>query len=196
VVPKRKALVHVNHIQTVFFVLTFEKLKYLDFFLSLPLEALLIPHDLECDVLIRFVVDGFYHLAEGSLAYLLHDFVSVGDMVVGDVKIKVFFVVVSVVVAFVHSRRQLLRVAPEIIDLLVFAYLGLFEEGEFVAVFSQNFRRRHRGTGSRRAGRPRRRRKRRSGRRRHGAGTAAGARVVAGRSTQRVGPMTLRVGNG
>jgi len=59
-------------------------LQYLDLYQRLPVEPLLVPNDLDCNLLACLVIQGLHNLAKGPFPKLFKKLVAIRQVIVAD----------------------------------------------------------------------------------------------------------------
>lgn len=130
VIAEDEAVMEVDDVHLIVLVLLLEMLQDLDFFLSLPVKARLIPHHFERHVDVVLVVVSLDHLPEAALANDFEHFVAVGDVVVDDVDVRVLLVVVARIVR--RHDWSFLRHGPNEVDVWIVEDLLAFVRCEYI----------------------------------------------------------------
>jgi hypothetical protein len=141
VAAEQERILHVDDVVVVALVLAAEQVEDLDLRLRLLVEAALVADDLEGDVRLGFVVVGFDHVAERSLAEPLEDFVPVADVVIFDALVPALVVVKAKVLALGLVALDLPGRGPDKVDAGVLFNLLLLVRREDAAVLCQRFSR-------------------------------------------------------
>ena len=124
--PETKMIEHVNDVDGIVFILFFKMLQYPNFLLGLPMESFFVTYNFECDVKVIFVVVGLKNLTKRAFTDNFEDFVSVLDMVMGDMNVRTLMIVIAVVrvrsLVPVYKPRSFLSISTNKIDLIVCEY--------------------------------------------------------------------------
>ena len=133
-----------NDVERVVLVLLPEVLQNPDLLLSLAVKPLLVPHHFQSHMVMVFVVVSLHHLTEAAFANHFEHFVTVGEVVVDDVRVGALLVIVAAVVGASDDARPLLGVGADEVDLRIVEYLVVLVGSQFAHVQLHHlFRRGH-----------------------------------------------------
>ena len=124
VAAKSKEVPDLDDVGSVFGVVLADCQQNLNFDLRLVVVTFLILDNLQCQHFLLLVIEHLEHLAIGALAQVLHQFISVGDMIVQHI-----FVLSITVVVYYFLLANLLPLPSTMsdeIDLVEFFYLSSF----------------------------------------------------------------------
>lgn len=133
-ISERERIQHMNNVHRIILILLPQVLQYPDLLLRLPVEPLLVPHHLKCNVRVHFVIVGLDDLTERALSDYFQNLIAVRHVIVRYVDVRPLLVVIVAVVGVSDDAGTLFRVGPDEIDLGVVEDLVVLVRCEFVHV--------------------------------------------------------------